>query len=269
MSVKPLNRKRRSINLRETEDAAAESLRGTKGARRNSGFIAADSKDDFIAILAHELRNPLNAISGWAQMLSIDGVDPKRVKHAAEIIAASAELQRDLIDDLLDIAGINTGKLNLEMQSVSLRDLLLDMVDRTRPLAEVKGIKLVSEIPRSKSMMICGDRKRLEQIVGNLLSNALKFTDIGGTISVKLKTRDGDGVFTIEDDGDGISPEALPGIFDMFRQSDGVQNERKLAGLGLGLTLVKQFVGMHGGKVSASSDGKGNGSKFSVSLPLI
>jgi PAS domain S-box-containing protein len=225
------------------------------------------SKADLLAVLSHELRSPLNAMYGWAQMLLTSDHDPKRVRHAAEVIASSAELQKRLIDDLSAFSQMSTGTLRSEFTKFSLRDLVARAVESIEPLVGARSIKLTVENPGKKSLMVSGDQKRIEQAVGNVLSNALKFTQEGGHIAVRLSSRKGHALVTVADDGLGIEPRMIPKVFDMFKNA-GDDRHRKLGGLGLGLTLVKKFVEMHGGTVTAHSDGEGKGAKFTITIPL-
>ena len=224
-------------------------------------------KDEFLATLSHELRTPLTSILGWSQMLTdgkLDGVESKR---ALETIVRSARAQRRLIDDLLDISRIITGKLRLDVRPVELAPIIESVVEGVRPAAEARSVHLQTAIDPLISP-ISGDPDRLQQIIWNLLTNAIKFTPKGGRVEVRLERIASHVELTIKDTGQGIAPEFLLHVFERFRQSDS-SSTRRHGGLGLGLSIVRQLVEMHGGTVKAESQGEGQGTIFRVILPLL
>jgi len=224
------------------------------------------AKDEFLSTVSHEMRNPLNAVLGWTRIL-IDrkDVDAALLERALRVIDRNATSQVRMIDDLLDVARIASGKLRLEMQPVDLLAVVLGAVDVVSPSARAKQIEirtsLDAQVPR-----VLGDHHRLQQIVWNLLSNAVKFTDPGGLINVRVTQAGRLLRLVISDTGHGISPEFLPFVFERFRQSDS-SSTRRHGGLGLGLALVRELVELHGGHVSAESAGEHKGSAFTVDFP--
>ncbi len=223
-------------------------------------------RDEFLATVSHELRTPLNAILGWAQLLRDGKLDADGSCHAFEIIERNAKIQASLIEDILDVSRIITGKLRLDAEAVELVPLTEAAIDVVRPAAQAREIQLaVSLDPRAGS--IRGDVNRLQQVVWNLLSNAIKFTPEGGRVMIRLERVDNNARIVVSDTGIGIKPEFLPHVFDRFRQADSAFT-RKHGGLGLGLAIVRHLVEMHGGTVRAESDGEGRGATFIVSLPL-
>jgi PAS domain S-box-containing protein len=223
-------------------------------------------KDEFLATLSHELRTPLNAVLGWVQMLRIDDLPPSRAKQAVEVIDRNARLQAQLIEDILDVSRIITGKLEIERVPVSMSELLETIVSGITPAVESAGVTLRQEIA-SDLPPIEGDPKRLHQILNNVLSNAIKFTPKGGTVSLRCAA-DGTAVsIEIEDSGIGIASEFLPFVFDRFRQAD-CRSTRIHGGLGLGLAIARHLVEQHGGAIRAHSDGVGEGTRISIRLPV-
>ena len=232
---------------------------------RHEAAAANRAKDEFLSVISHELRSPLNAILGWNRILLLKRRDDPEVAAIAPRIEQSAKAQLKIVSDLLDLGRIGTGKLRIEPRPLRLAPLIAAAVDLARPVAAKKGIQigmvLAAELGRSRA-----DPDRLQQVVANLLSNAIKFTPPGGSIQVTLSGADGFNVLTVSDSGQGIAPELLPHVFDRFRQGDS-SSTRHTGGLGLGLTLVREIVGLHGGTVAASSDGAGRGATFTVRLP--
>jgi len=222
---------------------------------------------EFFAVMSHELRTPLNAIAGWVQILQDKHVKPEQIAHGLEIIERNTWAQVEMIDDLLDMSRIVTGKLKLDLQRVDLAYIVSSAIDTVRPSAECKGQRLTSALS-SVAGGVMGDETRLLQIIGNLLSNAVKFTPNGGRIHVSLERVNSHVEITVTDNGKGIKPEFLNFVFDRFRQEDS-STTRKQGGLGLGLAIVKQLTEMHGGSVQVRSEGEGMGATFVVSLPVI
>ncbi|HYG79826.1 MAG TPA: PAS domain S-box protein [Pyrinomonadaceae bacterium] len=223
-------------------------------------------KDEFLATLSHELRTPLTAILGWSRLLRAKQFNEAEQEHAVEIIERNAEAQARLIEDLLDVSRIITGKLRLETQPVAPAAVVEAAVNALRPAAEAKKIQLDCVID-SVAGPLMGDPARLQQIVSNLLSNAIKFTPAGGRVEVQLARADSHTRIVVRDNGVGIRPEVLPHIFERFRQADST-SARAHSGLGLGLAIVRHLVERHGGVVSAESQGEGQGAVFTVDLPL-
>ena len=223
-------------------------------------------KDEFLALLSHELRTPLTAILGWSKLLAEGDLDDEASKRALEVIVRNARAQSNLIDDLLDISRIITGKLRLNVRPVELAPVIESVVDGVRPAAEARSIHLRMELD-SLTIPISGDPDRLQQIFWNLLTNAIKFTPKGGHVHVRLERIGSHVQITVSDTGQGIAPEFLLHVFDRFRQSDS-SSTRRHGGLGLGLAIVRQLVGLHGGTVAAESPGAGEGTTFKVILPL-
>ncbi|MDP9148905.1 MAG: ATP-binding protein, partial [Myxococcota bacterium] len=223
-------------------------------------------KDEFLANVSHELRTPLNAILGWARMLRMGMLDAARLPEAIATIERSAQAQARLVDDMLDMSRIVNGKLRLQLGPVDLVKVASDAVETVRPMAETKGVTLSYEKELGDSSMV-GDASRLQQVVWNLISNAVKFTPKGGRVEVRLAGEGGSAHITVKDTGIGMSPDLLPHVFERFRQGDGTTT-RPHDGLGLGLAIVRHLVELHGGQVRAESAGPGEGSTFTVTLPL-
>ena len=233
----------------------------------NEALRCADQrKDEFLAMLAHELRNPLAPIVSAATMLSNFELQPSMVQRAADIIARQAGHMTSLIDDLLDVSRVTRGKVELEFVELDLKDVMADAVEQVRPLIEKHDHRLVLE-SMPAPLLVVGDRKRLVQVMTNLLSNAAKYTLDGGRIEVRMAARGALIDVAIRDDGIGMSPELIASAFDLFSQ--GTRGlDRSQGGLGIGLALVRSLLKLHGGEVTASSDGPGCGSTFRVTLPL-
>ncbi|MEH1836812.1 MAG: response regulator [Nostoc sp.] len=223
-------------------------------------------KDEFLAVLSHELRSPLNPILGWAKLLQTRKFDEVALQKALETIERNAKLQAQLIEDLLDVSRILQGKLNLNMMPVNLASTIEAAMDTVHLAAEAKTIQIQTMLdPMGK---VLGDSARLQQVFWNLLSNAVKFTPLEGKVNVRLECIDAQAQITVSDTGKGIHPDFLPHVFDYFRQGDSTTT-RKFGGLGLGLAIARHLVEMHGGTVSAESLGEDKGAIFTVKLPLI
>lgn len=223
------------------------------------------SKDDFLAMVSHELRTPLNAITGWTSMLLSGALEPDRVKRALETIARNARSQAQLIDDLLDISRIISGKLRVNVSSVDVASVAELALESVRLAADSKGVSLEASID-ARVGQLTGDADRIQQIIWNLLSNAIKFTPKGGRVALVVR-RDERGItIAVEDTGQGIPPEFVPHVFERFKQVDGTVTRSK-GGLGLGLAIVKHLVELHGGTIDVRSEGLGKGARFEVVLP--
>jgi PAS domain S-box-containing protein len=224
-------------------------------------------KDEFLATISHELRNPLNAILGWAHMMRLGKLTPANAERAVETIYRNAKSQAQLVADLLDVSRIISGKLRLDVRTVDLISIVSAAIDSVRPAVDAKGIQLQT-ILDPETGPISGDADRLQQIVWNLLTNAVKFTPKGGRIQVKVQPIDSHAEIVVSDSGVGISKEFLPYVFDRFRQAD-ASTTRIHGGLGLGLSIVRQLVDLHGGSASVHSEGEGKGATFTISLPFV
>jgi signal transduction histidine kinase/FixJ family two-component response regulator len=246
--------------LAEAEQALAESA-------RREAEAAHLAKDQFLAVLSHELRTPLNAILGWAQLLaSRDDVQPEQAVRGLRVIERNARAQTQLIDDLLDISHIVGGKLRLELRRVRLGTVVEAAIESVSPAAKAKGIAIDRDLDAGREVVLA-DPDRLQQVLWNLISNAVKYTPPEGRVALRAR-RDGAEVeVRVEDDGEGIEPETLPKLFQLFEQGDS-GTTRRSTGLGLGLAIVKQLSELHGGSITAESAGPGQGSVFVLRLPL-
>jgi PAS domain S-box-containing protein len=225
------------------------------------------TKDEFLATVSHELRTPLTAVLGWARILRSGSIDDATSKRALETIERNANAQAQLVEDLLDVSRIITGKLRLDVQPVELKSVIDLAVEAVRPAAEAKGVRLQVRVDPLAGP-INGDPDRLQQVIWNLLSNAVKFTPREGRVEVRLERVNSYMGITVSDTGMGIKPEFLPFVFERFRQADGTST-RQYGGLGIGLAIVRHLVELHGGRVRAASPGEGLGASFTVELPLI
>lgn len=221
-------------------------------------------KDEFLATLSHELRTPLNAIIGFSELLSMDSPDSEDFAYSLDAIHRNAQIQNQLITDLLDVSRIITGKLTLDMRPVEMPDVLQESLISVELAARSKGISIATEFAADQEPVL-GDKTRLQQVFWNLLNNAVKFTPNNGRILVRLRSTQGRLQIDVEDNGKGIEPEFLPYVFERFRQEDGSKT-RHFGGLGLGLAIVRHIVEAHGGTVQVTSGGKGQGAKFTVYL---
>ncbi len=247
---------------------AVERTRAEAQARRSEAAAAEASrlKDEFLATLSHELRTPLNAIFGWVQILQTGVVSPERLRHAIDVIGRNTNLQARLIEDILDVSRIISGKLEIEHAPVLLAPLIDTVVSGALPAAQAKNVELVKTAP-SDLPVIDADAKRLHQVLGNVLSNAVKFTPGGGRIDVRCWD-EGDAItIEVQDSGAGIAPEFLPYIFDRFRQADS-RAIRRHGGLGLGLAIARHLIEQHHGEIRASSAGPGLGTTVHIRLPV-
>ncbi|HEY9431733.1 MAG TPA: PAS domain S-box protein [Blastocatellia bacterium] len=251
---------------KKIEEELERLLRQEKSAREESE-AANRMKDEFLATVSHELRTPLTSILGWARMLTGGGLTKSQARHALDVIAQSAQSQNRLIEDILDTSRIITGRLKLDAHPVVIERIFHAAVDVVRPSAEAKGIAL-NEVVDAPDGVVFGDANRLQQALWNLLSNAVKFTKEGGRIEARLWRAEEQVEIAVKDTGIGIEPRFLPHVFDRFRQAD-ASSTREYGGLGIGLSIVRHIIEMHGGGVSASSPGKGRGATFMIRLPLI
>lgn len=266
-----LPRRIAGFSVDTTERKQAEEIKAELLAREQEARAQAEAanrtKDEFLAIVSHELRSPLNAMLGWARVLRSEGVDQQTHDHAIQVIEQSAEMQSRLIEDLLDSARIASGKLRIESRPVNLLPAIRSAIDTVFQEAERKGISIETDLDAGTNQVM-GDAGRLQQIVWNLLANAVKFTPAGGKIFVTLRQEPSWATITVRDTGIGIKADDLPNIFDRFQQIDS-SSTRRAGGLGLGLALVKNLVELHHGTITAASDGERLGSLFTVRLPLL
>jgi PAS domain S-box-containing protein len=234
---------------------------------REDAEAANRMKDEFLATVSHELRTPLSAVLGWANMLRTRHISGEKIEAALETIERNARAQKQLIEDLLDVSGIITGKVRLDVRPIDPTMPIEAALDALQPAAEAKGVR-VQRVMDTGIGAISGDPDRLQQVIWNLLSNAIKFTPRGGRVQVRLERVDSHVEVVVSDTGSGIKPEFLPFVFDRFRQADATRT-RAHGGLGLGLAIVRHIVELHGGEVRVDSQGEGKGATFMVSLPLI
>ncbi len=261
--------RRRSVELYQVLQLKDELLVREHRAR-SEAEAANRSKDEFLAFVAHELRTPLSAILGWAQLMRSKTGDEDKRAHAAEVIERSALDQARIINDILDVSRIVTGNLQLDLRSLELASVVQAAIEAARPAIDAKGIHLEihldTMLDESIGVLI-GDFSRLQQAVGNILSNSIKFTPAGGTIAISLDRAGDSARLIVTDTGDGINSAFLPFVFDRFRQAHG-DTTGSQGGLGLGLAIVNHLVRMHGGTVEAFSEGEGKGATFTLNLPL-
>ena len=227
---------------------------------------AASAKDEFIAMISHELRNPMTAILGWTRMLKLGDLSEEDYQAALNAVERSATVQAQLIEDLLDVSRISTGKLTLEFNTVNLADVVIAASDAIRVAADEKKIHIVRNIGGER-YLVRGDRNRLQQVIANLLQNAVKFTPDGGRVEIALVCTPATATVRVTDNGIGIRPEFLPHLFEPFSQDETARQAK--IGLGLGLSIVRHIVERHGGSVSVDSLGEGRGATFSVTLPIL
>jgi len=256
----------RDISERRLVEHARQTLLEHEQKARSEAEAMNRSKDQFLATLSHELRTPLNAIYGWARMFAEGALDPAATRNAAQAILRNARIQVQLIEDLFDVSRVITGKMRLDVRAMNVLAALEAAVETVRPAAAGKGIRLDTALdPRAAPIM--GDPDRIQQIAWNLLSNAVKFTPKGGRVQLHLRRVNSHIDIIVSDTGEGIAAEQLPHLFERFHQAD-TGPTRRHAGLGIGLSLVKHLVELHGGKVTAISPGLGQGTTFTVTLPI-
>ncbi len=224
------------------------------------------AKDEFLSVVSHELRTPLNAILGWTQILQGREHDGKTIRNAIETIERSARAQKRLIEDILDFARITSGKLSMEVMRVDLANIIKSAVEIMAPAANAKEIRL--ETALNANGFVSGDSNRLQQVIWNLLSNAVKFTPSGGNVRIELERAYSNMEISVNDSGQGISPDFLPHVFERFRQVDNSTTKRH-SGLGLGLAITRHIIELHGGTIRAESPGENKGATFTINLPLI
>ncbi len=256
----------RDVSDRKRAEAERTKLLQTVQQAREEAEELNRSKDQFLAVLSHELRTPLNAIFGWARMLQSAAMDEATSRRAIDAILRNATAQVQLVEDLLDVSRIITGKMRLDVQWLDLKSVIESALDAVQPAASAKGLKIETVLDPNAGPVV-GAADRLRQVVWNLLMNAIKFTPRDGRVQVHLRKLKSHVEIVVSDSGEGIQPEILPFIFDRFRQGDSTTT-RPHGGLGLGLALVRHLVDLHGGRVRAASEGPGRGATFVVELPV-
>jgi PAS domain S-box-containing protein len=253
-------------DLKRAESQRDDLLQAERAAR-SAAERASLLKDEFLATLSHELRTPLNGILGWSHIMQQDHTNLEVIAQGLEVIERNARAQAEIIEDLLDMSRIISGHVRLDVQRLDIAGIVQSAVETARPTAENKGIRLQTIIDPLNGLVVSGDFNRLQQVLWNLLSNAVKFTPKGGRVQVLLERTNFHLEISVIDTGEGIKPEFLPFVFDRFRQAD-ASTTRRHGGLGLGLSIVKQLVELHGGSVRVHSDGPGRGSTFIFTLPF-
>jgi signal transduction histidine kinase len=249
------------VTARTQAERTAEMLRASEEQLRSANR----AKDEFLATVSHELRTPLNAIVGWTSMLSSRALEPGMRQHAVDVIARNAAAQTRLVEDLLDMSRAVAGHLALDVREVDARAILSAAIEAVQPLASTAGIALALDIEGPLGR-VEADAGRLQQVITNLLSNAIKFTPAGGRVVLSARRTDDELALRVSDTGIGIDPAFLPFVFERFRQGDS-SSTRVHAGAGLGLSIAKHLVHLHGGSVHAASQGVGKGSTFEVQMP--
>lgn len=255
------------ITERKSIEAEREQILHREQVARETAETANRIKDEFLAVLSHELRSPLNPILGWCKMLRSGKLDAAKTAHALETIERNAKLQVQLIEDLLDVARILRGKLSLNMLPVNLASIITAAIETVQLASQAKSIQIETAFD-ANGVQVLGDATRLQQIVWNIVSNAVKFTPAGGSVKITLKRVGQQAQIQVSDTGKGIAKDFLPHVFDYFRQADS-STTRTFGGLGLGLAIVRHLVELHGGNVQALSSGVGLGATFTVKLPLL
>ena len=254
------------IDDRHEMETRREQLLAAEQAARTEGERVARAKDEFLASLSHELRTPIAGIVGWAKLLQRHETDAETLRRGLDAIARNAEVQSQLIADLLDMSRFVSGKLRVNLSRMDLNAIALAAADNVRPAALIKGVEIAVTLADGPALEIAGDPARLQQIASNLVTNALKFTPAGGSVTIATARSEAAAMLSVTDTGQGITAEFLPHLFDRFSQADGSAT-RVHGGLGLGLSIVKNLVELHCGNVTASSLGKGHGASFCVSFP--
>ncbi|HEY3594984.1 MAG TPA: ATP-binding protein, partial [Polyangiaceae bacterium] len=255
------------IEQRKRDEEARGRLLAQEQQAREEAQAANRMKDEFLATVSHELRTPLTAILGWIRIMRSGKLDPAKFARATEVIERNGRAQAAIIDDILDVSRIITGKLRLELDAIDLPALVQAALDSIRPAADAKEISVEWQFDLPDERRFAGDPDRMQQVVWNLVSNAIKFTPRGGHVQVDARQMGSHVELSVKDSGQGIEPEFLPHVFDRFRQADGTSTRRH-GGLGLGLAIVRHLVELHGGTVDVDSPGVGKGSTFTVNLPV-
>ena len=255
------------VGLAAQAAAAIDNARLFESARRarDAAEAANRTKDEFLSVVSHELRTPLTSMTNWVRVLRAG--DPQRSVRAMDAIDRAARSQAKLVEDLLDVSRIVTGRLRLDLRPIDLAGVVRAAIDTVAPTADAKGVHIATDLGRDFAL-VAGDPDRLQQVVWNLLSNAVKFTAPGGRVRVGLTSRDGEVRVVVSDSGEGIDPAFMPSVFERFQQAEPAASRRQ-GGLGLGLAIVRHLMELHGGTVSAASDGVGHGATFTIALPAV
>ncbi len=251
----------RDITEKRAAAAAAEAERRYREAEAQNR-----AKDNFLATLSHELRTPMTSILGWVQFLRIGGYTEDELNEALETMETSARLQARLIDDMLDVSRIVLGKFQVELKPTHISDVVEAALTTVRPVAAERGVKITSALDDDSDLLVEADDNRMQQVIGNILSNAIKFTPNGKRVDLRLQRTDGQVQISVVDQGEGIEPSFLPHVFERLQQSSNVSNR---TGLGLGLAIARHIVELHHGDITAESEGRGRGAKFVVTLPIL
>ncbi len=257
----------RDVTDRKLAEVEREKLLASEKQARTQAEEANRLKDEFLAVVSHELRSPLNAITGWASLLKTGRLTDEQTQRAVGTIQRNAQLQNQMIEDLLDVSRIVSGRMRLDIRPFQLIDVIEAAIDVIRPAAEAKGMRLQTFLDPVAGP-VAGDPDRLQQVMTNLLSNSVKFTPRGGRVQVQLHRVNSHVEIMVTDTGEGIGSEVLPFIFERFRQG-GTGSTREYGGLGLGLTIARHLTELHGGTITARSEGLGKGAQFTVRLPIM
>jgi signal transduction histidine kinase len=252
------------ITFRDVTEKRAAALAAENERRYREAEAQNRAKDNFLATLSHELRTPMTSIIGWVQFLRSGECSSEELAEALHMIETSAQLQKRLIDDMLDVSRIVLGKFQVDLRPTHLAEVVEAAVTTARPDATERGVRLTTEIERSDDL-VAADAGRLQQVIGNILSNAIKFTPSGRQVDLRLSSNDGKMQISVTDQGEGIDPAFLPHVFERLRQADA----GKRSGLGLGLAIARHIVDLHHGEIQAESEGIGKGARFTVTLPLL
>jgi len=254
------------ITFRDVSEKRAAALAAENERRYREAEAQNRAKDNFLATLSHELRTPMTSILGWVQFLRSGDYTPDELREALHMIENSAQLQKRLIDDMLDVSRIILGKFQVELRPTHLSDIVDAAVSNARPDAAERGVRLTSEVVRPPDDVVDADATRLQQVIGNILSNAIKFTPPGKQVDLRLERVDHKLQISVHDEGEGIEPSFLPHVFERLRQADA---SAKRSGLGLGLAIARHIIDLHHGDIRAESEGLGKGARFVVTLPVI
>ncbi|HLJ74440.1 MAG TPA: PAS domain-containing sensor histidine kinase, partial [Thermoanaerobaculia bacterium] len=252
------------VTFRDVSEKRAAAQAAENERRYREAEAQNRAKDNFLATLTHELRTPMTSILGWVQFLRSGDYSEDELHEALQMIESSAKLQKRLIDDMLDVSRIVLGKFHVDLRPTHLSEVVEAAVANARPDASERGVRLTSQIDRVEDL-VSADGARLQQVIGNILSNAIKFTPSGKQVDLRLQRDDGRISIAVHDEGEGIEPSFLPFVFDRLRQADNA----KRAGLGLGLAIARHIIDLHHGAIEAQSEGIGKGSTFVVTLPAI
>jgi signal transduction histidine kinase len=249
----------RDVTEKRAAAASAEAERRYREAEAQNR-----AKDNYMATLSHELRTPMTSILGWVQFLRCGGYTQEELEEALATIESSARLQARLIDDMLDVSRIILGKFQVDLRPTRISDVVEAALTTVRPTAQERDVRLVSDV-KERDSLVEADSSRMQQVIGNILSNAIKFTPSGRSVELRLDRRDAMLRISVTDEGEGIEPAFLPHVFERLRQGEGAS---KRSGLGLGLAIARHIVELHHGEIAAESEGLGKGARFIVSLPL-